>query len=71
MNWSQLKEKIEEMTPQQLLQKVRFIEPYDKQRAGYFLKVAYAKRDLMVEGDPETGDEGEVVFVKTGEPFLV
>ena len=35
MNWTELKEQIEKMSPEQRLQEVRFIEPYDKERAGY------------------------------------
>ena len=66
MNWSQLKEQIEKMSPQQRLQEVRFIEPYHKERAGFCLNLVHAEEDLTVEGE----DQPEIVFVQKGDPFL-
>jgi hypothetical protein len=70
MNWNQLKEQIEKMTPEQRTQDVRFIEPYDKQRAGYCLDLVYAEQDLTVDGWGEPSDEPQIVFVEKGQPFL-
>jgi hypothetical protein len=66
MNWNELSEQIEKMSLQQRLQGVRFIEPYDKERAGFDLAVVYAAGDLTVDSE----DEPDTVFVGAGEPFL-
>ncbi len=66
MNWNELSEQIEKMSPLQRLQEVRFVEPYDKERAGFDLAVVCAAEDLGVDSE----DEPDTVFVRAGEPFL-
>jgi hypothetical protein len=66
VTWKDLKQFIEGMPPEDRDGEVRFIEPYDKERAGYCLDAGYAREDLTVGG----GDEPETVFVRNGEAFL-
>jgi len=54
------------MSPIERRQKVRFIEPYDDERAGYEVALQFAQEDVFIGG----GDEPEIVFVRRGEPFL-
>ena len=71
MNWNELNAEIGRMTPQQRLQEVRFVEPYDKQRAGYYLQVVFPREDLTIDGESDPSDDSDVVFVRKGEPCLL
>ncbi len=65
MTWQQLGKRIADMTPREQAQPVRFVEPYDKDRAGFAVQLVRAIEDILVgEG---TGDE---VCVPTGEWML-
>ncbi len=66
MTWNELHAAIEKMSPKERGQEVRFIEPYDKEKAGYNVLLHFAREDLLVGG----GDEPEEVFVRRDEPFL-
>jgi hypothetical protein len=66
MTWNNLKRFIESMHPEDREREVKFIEPYDKERAGYCVDVHYAVEDLTVG----SGDDSEAAFIRAGEPFL-
>ena len=65
MTWQQLGKRIADMTLREQAQPVRFVEPYDKDRAGFAVQLVRAIEDILVgEG---TGDE---VCVPAGECML-
>lgn len=70
MNWNELNEAIRAMPALHRAQEVRFVEPYDKQRAGYYVEIVFAEEDITIEGGDQPWDEPEQVFVLEGEPFL-
>lgn len=53
------------MPPPEREQPARFVEPYDKDKAGYFVEFVIAYEDILVgEG------RGDEVFVAAGEWML-
>lgn len=65
MTWKQLAEHIAAMPPPEREQPARFVEPYDKDKAGYFVEFVIAYEDILVgEG------RGDEVFVAAGEWML-
>ena len=65
MTWKELGEEIAAMTPVEQGQPARFVEPYDKDRAGFELDLVRATEDIRI-GE----DRGDVVFVLAGEWML-
>ncbi len=65
MTWQQLANRIADMTPREQAQPVRFVEPYDKDRAGFAVQLVRAIEDILVGAG--TGDE---VCVSAGEWML-
>ena len=65
MTWRQLADLISKMSPNQVEQAVRFVEPYDEGRDGYLVELIVAKEDIYIGPKSE-----EIVFVKAGEPSL-
>ncbi len=63
MTWQQLGKRIADMTPREQSQPVRFVEPYDKDRAGFAVQLV---RAMILVGEG-TGDE---VCVPAGERML-
>ena len=66
VTWQQLADRIAAMTPEEQTQPVRFVEPYDKDRVGYAVRLVRATEDIHVgEGN---GDE---LCVPAGEWMLL
>ena len=65
MTWSQLAEAISMLSPEQLEQPVRFVEPYDKDPDGHFPVLVVPTHDVYIGPRDE-----EVLFTKAGEPVL-
>ena len=65
MTWNDLAARIAAMSPSQRNQPVRFVEPYDEGKAGYFPDVVIALEDIVV-GESNAAE----VFVGRGEPML-
>jgi hypothetical protein len=66
MTWNELGQFIEQMDPAKRAGTVKFIEPYDKERAGHCVTASYAVENVMLGEE----DGQEDVFVRLGEPFL-
>jgi hypothetical protein len=58
------------MTPQEREQEVRFVEPYDKQRAGYCVDLVFAEHSVTADCEAGTPDGAATVFVEKGSPYL-
>lgn len=62
MTWSELADAIAKMTPAERENEVKFVEPYDKDKAGFSLELVKAEENIYVgEGT------GEDLFVPEGE----
>lgn len=62
MTWQQLGQRIADLTPREQSKPVRFVEPYDDDRAGYAVQLVRATEDILVgEG------RGAEVCVPAGE----